>query len=240
MRLPVLDTDSEHDTFGLALLKSMTVIPFPLSQPTVTLLQGLRRSAAGPKRFVTPALIVLLCVFFASPSWAQSSDSYEMGLIMTLVKNEIQRTGGMAKFLFYLVAYFLSMLVAIWISSRIVAGANGTFLKGVAYWFATLIVGLIMLLMLLVGISLGVALDSPGFAMAVLTLTLLAALITTVVIPMKMYDIGFFRSVGFLILLLVLGAAANLGLDAVYWRGDAPFSELADMSDAERKEFTRN
>jgi hypothetical protein len=104
-------------------------------------------------------------------------------------------------------------IISYWLSSKVLAEEESRFGNAFKLW-ALYLLGFIIVGAIVVAIA--ILAHFAGVLLVVIVLGLaLIGLIILFAIPMKVYDIGFFRAFGFLILAGIISALGNVGLDAV-------------------------
>ncbi|MES2570544.1 MAG: hypothetical protein V4710_10885 [Verrucomicrobiota bacterium] len=112
----------------------------------------------------------------------------------------------------WVLASQLIAILAYWIASNIVAREEGKFMNAIKlwilYWLASL--GIVVLVS---GVLMFASANNPSPALTFATLCVSVLLVLVVIfgLPMKVYNMSFPASIGFLILTFILSVAANLG-----------------------------
>ncbi len=118
-----------------------------------------------------------------------------------------------------------------WVSSKVVVGdERARFINAVKVWAIYLAV--ILLLAIVMGVVIGVAiyLENQVAALCMIGGWLLLALGLSLYVPAKIYDIGLFRSLGFILLSAILSGAATVGAEHAAGLGIARSGVIAKFS----------
>lgn len=103
------------------------------------------------------------------------------------------------------------MLLAYWIASNIVARGKGSPLNAVKLWAFYLVASVAVVVIAAVCIAIGALQQSTALIFASVTVSMILMFAVVFGMPMKVYEIGLGRAVGFVLLVLLLSTAAQIG-----------------------------
>ena len=110
----------------------------------------------------------------------------------------------------------LFAILGYWISSKVVVGGErARFLNAVKVWALALAVLLILAITLGVVFGLAIFLENQVAGICMLGGWALLVIGLTLYVPAKIYDIGLFRSLGFILLSGIISGAATVGADQI-------------------------
>ena len=118
----------------------------------------------------------------------------------------------------WLLHFYLALLIAgpilniiwSWIASKVVVGGEGASIRNaLKYWLASLLLaGAIFVGLIFAGPLIAIKMGAAAI-IAVIGGACLLSLLLSVLIPMKIYEIGFFRALGFIVLTVVISGLGN-------------------------------
>ncbi len=135
----------------------------------------------------------------------------------------------------------LIWIISYWVASKPVAGDESAFGNAFKVWLFYLVTRLGLVLVAGLGCVVAFFMHIPVAIAVIMPITILLLFVIAFAVPMKVYDIGFFAALGFLILAFILGVIGNVGMDLLYGHRMGPVmaivQKVAALTPEERKKL---
>jgi hypothetical protein len=126
---------------------------------------------------------------------------------------------------FVVVSGVVLQIVSYWIASKLVASEESRFLNALKLWGTYLLAALGLGFVLAIGLVVAAGIHAPWATIGVFVIGAISILYIGFSVPMKIYSIGFLRTLAFLVIAVLMHLAAEfaIGLALTLAAPDSPF-----------------